>query len=180
MADRSENKAQEADVVIARLVKARGLRGEVACDIETDFPERFASLERVVVWMPDDTRLELSVEDHWFHKGRVILKFKGYDSMTEAERLVGGRLVISQSDAGPLEEGEYYEYEIVGSEVATIDGERIGRVERLMRTGGTDILVVEGEGGREHLIPFADDICVEVDRKARRIRIDPPEGLLEL
>jgi 16S rRNA processing protein RimM len=176
----SENQAQKADVVIARIVKARGLRGEVACDIETDFPERFASLERVVVWMPDDSRLELSLEDHWFHKGRVILKFEGYDSMTDAQRLVGGRLVISESDASKLEEGLYYEYEIVGSQVATTGGEVIGRVVRLMRTGGTDLLVVEGEGGREYLIPFADDICVEVDPEMKRIRIDPPEGLLEL
>lgn len=176
----SDNQAQEADVVIARIIKARGLRGEVACDIETDFPERFASLERVVVWMPDETRLELSVEDHWFHKGRVILKFEGYDSMTEAERLVGGRLVISESDAWQLEEGRYYEYEIVGSEVVTAGGNKVGRVQRLLRTGGTDILVVEGEGGREYLIPFADEICVEVDPETGQITIDPPEGLLEL
>jgi 16S rRNA processing protein RimM len=178
--DGSDNQAQEADVVIARIVKARGLLGEVACDIETDFPERFASLERVVVWMPDQSRIELSVEDHWFHKGRVIFKFEGYDSMTEAERLVGGRLVISQADAWQLEEGRYYVYEIVGSEVVTTAGKNVGRVERLMRTGGTDVLVVEGEGGREHLIPFADEICVDVDTEAGRITIEPPEGLLEL
>jgi 16S rRNA processing protein RimM len=176
----NDNRAREADVVIARIVKARGLRGEVACDIETDFPERFASLGRVVVWMPDGSRLALSIEDRWFHKGRVILKFEGYDSMTEAQRLVGGRLVISEDDAWELEEGRYYEYEIVGSEVATTLGRRVGRVGRLMRTGGTDLLVVEGEGGREYLIPFADDICVEVDPESKRITIAPPEGLLDL
>lgn len=180
MVNGNDNRVREADVVIARIVKARGLRGEVACDIETDFPERFASLERVVVWMPDGSRLELSVEDRWFHKGRVILKFGGYDSMTDAQRLVGGRLVISEADARQLEEGRYYEYDIVGSEVATTLGERVGRVERLLRTGGTDLLVVESEGGREYLIPFADDICVEVNPETRRITIAPPEGLLEL
>ncbi|HKY04964.1 MAG TPA: ribosome maturation factor RimM [Blastocatellia bacterium] len=167
-------------MVIARIVKARGLRGEVACDIETDFPERFASLERVIVWMLDGTRLDLSVEDRWFHKGRVILKFEGYDSMTEAQRLAGGRLVIPESDAWQLEEGHYYEYDLVGSQVATKDGRKIGQVDRLMRTGGTDILVVESEGGREYLIPFADDICIEVDAESKQITIDPPEGLLEL
>src|ERR1700754_2381006 len=87
------------DVVIARIVKARGIRGEVACDLETDFPERFATLARVPVWMPNEARLQLALEDHWFHKGRVILKFAGYDTMTAAEQLVGGRLVVSEADA---------------------------------------------------------------------------------
>jgi 16S rRNA processing protein RimM len=176
----SDNRAQAEDVVIARIIKARGIRGEVACDIETDFPERFQSLDRVTIQMPDERRLALALEDHWFHKNRVILKFEGYDTMTAAEGLVGGRLVISEADSIELEEDEFYEYHIVGAEVVTIAGEEIGIVTRLMRTGGTDLLVIEGEAGRELLVPFADDICTEVDVKARRITINPPEGLLDL
>jgi 16S rRNA processing protein RimM len=175
-----DNEADAQDVVIARVVKARGIRGEVACDLETDFPERFAALRQVTLWMPDGERLRLNLEEHWFHKGRVILKFEGYDTMTAAEGLVGGRLVISESDAIRLEDDRFYEYDIVGAEVATGEGRQVGRVVRLMRTGGTDLLVVEGQDGREHLVPFVDDICTEVDVAARRITINPPEGLLEL
>jgi 16S rRNA processing protein RimM len=175
-----DNPAHRGEVVIARIAKARGIRGEVACDIETDFPERFQSLEQVTLWMPDGRRLALRLEDHWFQKDRVILKFEGYDSMTAAGALVGGRLVISEADAMQLEADEYYEYEIVGSAVVTVTGEHVGTVSRLMRTGGTDLLVIEGEGQREHLIPFADDICTEVDVKAKRITVNPPQGLLEL
>ena len=167
-------------MVIARVIKARGIRGEVACNIETDFPERFEPLAHVTLWMPDDTRLRLTIEDHWFHKGRVILKFAGYDTMTAAESLVGGRLVISEADALELEADEFYEYDLIGATVVTLEGEVVGRVVRLMRTGGTDLLVVEGDGKREHLIPFADEICTEVDTTARRITISPPAGLLEL
>jgi 16S rRNA processing protein RimM len=180
VAGASDNRAQAEDVVIARIVKARGIRGEVACDVETDFPERFQSLDRVTVRMPDKRRLVLALEDHWFHKDRVILKFEGYDTMTAAEGLVGGQLVISEADGLELEDGEFYEYQVVGAEVVAITGEKIGVVTRLMRTGGTDLLVIEGEGGRELLIPFADDICTEVDVKAGRITVNPPEGLLEL
>lgn len=180
MAAATDNPAQAEDVVIARIVKPRGIRGEVACDIETDFPERFASLDPVTVWMPNGSRLALKIEDHWFHKRRVILKFEGYDTMTAAEELVGGRLVIRQSDARELEENEFYEYNIIGSEVVTTGGERLGRVTRLMRTGGTDLLVIEGKDGRELLVPFVDDICAEVDEEAKIITINPPAGLLDL
>jgi 16S rRNA processing protein RimM len=180
VAEADNNDRYKEDVVIARIAKARGIRGEVACDVETDFPERFESLEMANVWMADGTRLALRVEGHWFHKGRVVLKFEGYDTMTAAETLVGGRLMIPEADALELEEGEFYEYEVVGSEVVTIDGRRLGSVTRLMRTGGTDLLVINGEGEREHLIPFADDICTEVDVKAKRITVNPPQGLLEL
>ena len=180
MAEASDNRAQTEDVVIARIVKARGIRGEVACDIETDFPERFQKLGQITVLMPDRRRLALALEGHWFHKGRVILKFHGYDTMTAAEELVGGRLVISEADGLELEEDEFYEYQVVGADVVAITGEKIGVVTRLMRTGGTDLLVIEGEGEREILVPFADDICTEVDVGAKRITINPPEGLLEL
>jgi len=171
---------KEGDVVIARIVKARGIRGEVACDIETDFPERFETLGETIALMPDGSRLALTLEDHWFHKGRVILKFEGYDSMTAAERLVGGLVVISESDTLPLEEDEFYEYDIIGSQAVTSEGRVIGEVTGLMRTGGHDILVVRGEDKREHLVPFVDDICSDVDVKSKRITVDPPEGLLDL
>ena len=178
----SANNLNEEDVVIARIIKARGIRGEVACDIETDFPERFQALEdkQVTVVMPNGLRLVLKLEDHWFHQNRVILKFSGTDTMTEAERLVGGRLVISQTDALELEADEFYEYDLIGLEAITVTGQSIGRVIELLRTSGTDLLVVESATKREILIPFVDDICTEVDLEKRQITVNPPEGLLEL
>ena len=168
------------DVVIARIVKARGVRGEVACNLDTDFPTRFAGLAKVTVRMPDGRRLALGIESHWFHQGRVILKFEGFDTMTAAQTLVGGSLVIPEGDELPLDDDQFYERRLIGSTVLTANGEEVGQVIRLMRTGGTDLLVIEGTGGREHLVPFADAICTEVDVDARRITIDPPDGLLDL
>lgn len=168
------------DVVIARVVKARGIRGEVACIVETDFPERFLKLEQVTVWMPDDRRLRLNIENQWFHKDRVILKFEGYDTMTAAQNLAGGRLVIAEADLEPLADGQFFEHHVVGSVAVTIDGLKVGRVTKVMRTGGTDVLVLESDDGRELLIPFADEICTDVDVRAKRITIDPPDGLLDL
>lgn len=180
MTSKPDKHSREEDVVIARIVKARGIRGEVACVLETDFPGRFSSLEQVTVWMPDGSRLSLKVEDHWFHNKRVILKFEGYDTMTAAQRLAGGRLMIADADVEPLAEGQFFERHVIGSEVATSDGRTLGIVTRVMRTGGTDLLVFEGDDGAERLIPFADEICTGVDVAAKRITIDPPDGLLDL
>ncbi len=180
MTSKPDKHSREEDVVIARIVKARGIRGEVACVLETDFPSRFSSLEQVTVWMPDGARLSLTVENHWFHNQRVILKFEGYDTMTAAQGLAGGRLVIAEADVEPLAEGQFFERQVIGSEVVTSDGRKLGLVTRVMRTGGTDLLVLEGDDGRERLIPFADEICTGVDVAAKRITIDPPDGLLDL
>jgi len=130
--------------------------------------------------MPDGDRLTVGIAGHWFHKGRVIFKFTGCDTMTDAERYVGGRLVVDGFDADRLKQDEYYEHQIVGSEVLDSNGNSLGVVKRLMRTGGTDVLVVDRDGSREYLIPFASDICTEVDVGAKRILIHPPEGLLDL
>ena len=175
-----EKSSREEDIVIARIVKARGIRGEVTCVVETDFPQRFSALEMITVLLPGGARLNLKVEDHWFHNDRVILKFEGYDSMTAAQGLAGGRLVIAEAGEEILEEGQFFERQVIGSEVVTSDGRKLGQVTKVMRTGGTDVLVLEGDDGRERLIPFADEICTGVDVGAKRITIDPPEGLLDL
>lgn len=180
MTGHSEQNSDEEDIVIARIVKPRGIRGEVNCVIQTDFPERFSSLESVTVWLPNDARLKLNIEDVWFHNDRVILKFEGYDSMTAAQQLTGGRLVIADSNLELLEDGQFFEHQVIGSDVITSNGRSIGRVKSVMRTGGTDVLVLQTEEGVERMIPFADEICTEVDVSAKRITVDPPDGLLEL
>ena len=88
--------------------------------------------------------------------------------------------MIAESDLEPLDEGQFFERQVIGSEVVTSDGQKVGRVTKVMRTGGTDLLVLADSNGRERLIPFADEICTGVDVAAKRITIDPPEGLLDL
>ena len=165
-------------VAVAKVARARGLRGEVIADILTDFPDRFEGLENVTAVLPDSARRELKIEDFRFQNGRVVLKFGRVDSIEEAEELKNAEICVAESAAVELEEGEFFDWQLEGCEVETIEGWQIGTVRELMRTGGTEILVVEGDG-KEFLIPFAESICTEVDLAERRIRIDPPEGLLE-
>jgi 16S rRNA processing protein RimM len=165
-------------VAIARIVKPRGIRGEAVAEVLTDFPDRFEGLETVIAVTPGGGREELKIEDAWFQNGRVVLKFAGVDSPERAEELRDAELCVPETEAVELEEGEFFDWQLEGCRVETVDGQPVGTVREVMRTGGTEILVVDGE--REYLIPFAESICVGVDVEAKTIRIDPPDGLLDL
>jgi 16S rRNA processing protein RimM len=164
-------------VAVARTVKPRALRGELVANILTDFPERFNDLQAVTAVMPNGERRELTLEDHWFQSGRVVLKFAGIDSVEAAEGFRDVDICVLESEAVELEPDEYYDWELVGCRAVTVDGDELGIVRELMRTGGTEILVIDG--AKEFLIPFAESICIEVDIENKTIRIEPPEGLLD-
>jgi len=164
-------------VAVARIVRPRGLKGEVVAELLTDFPERFEGLASVTAVMADNSRRELTIEEHWFQGGRIILTFSGVDTVEGAEELRSAEICVDENAAVGLDEGEFYDWQLQGCRVETLEGHQIGIVRELMRTGGTEIVVVDGE--REFLIPFAESICTEVDIDNRLIRIDPPEGLLE-
>jgi len=165
-------------VAIAKILRPRGLRGEMVAEVLTDFPERFDSLQEVTAVLPDGEHRELSLENAWFQKERIVLKFARVDSIEEAELLRNAEICIDEAQAVELEDGEFFDWQLEGCEVVTLTGEAVGRVRELLRTGGTEVLIIGGDG-REVLVPFAESICVDVDIEKKRIVIDPPEGLLE-
>lgn len=176
---RGSESAPEELVAVARAVKTRGLRGEVVAELLTDFPDRFEGLEHLIAVAPDGKRTTLELEEHWFQGGRVVLKFKGYDSIEAAGALINLEFAVPESERVELEEDEFYDWELKGCQVETVEGENLGRVREVMLTGEVATLVVENEEGREYLIPLAEEICVRVDTARRLIRVDAPEGLLE-
>jgi 16S rRNA processing protein RimM len=167
-------------VVVARVARTRGLRGEVVADLYTDFPGRFEALENVIAIAPDGGRRSLQIEEHWFHGNRIIFKFATYDSIDEAKELAGFQLAIPASERIELPAGMFYEWELADCRVEAVDGKLIGHVREVMYTGGVEILVVAADDGRDFLIPMADEICVEIDVAGKVVRVDPPEGLLDL
>ncbi|HEY0323215.1 MAG TPA: ribosome maturation factor RimM [Pyrinomonadaceae bacterium] len=177
--ERDSELAEEELVAVARAVKTRGLRGEIVAELLTDFPERFDGLERLIAVAPDGGRMVLDLEEHWLHQGRVVLKFAGYDCIEEASALVGFEFTVPESERVELEEDEFYDWELAGCRVETIEGERLGQVREIMRTGGVEMLVVDNLEGRDYLIPMAEEICVEINIEQKLIRVDVPEGLLE-
>jgi 16S rRNA processing protein RimM len=175
------SEATDELIAVAKAVRTRGLRGEIVAELLTDFPERFDGLEELISVAPGGKRQPLSLEEHWFQGARVILKFAGFDSIDAASALIGCEFAVPESERVELDEDEFYDWELVGCRVETIEGEQLGLVREVLRTGGgAVVLVIENAATkREHLIPLAETICVEIDIENKLIRVDPPEGLLE-
>ena len=171
----------EPVVAVARAVKTRGLKGELAAELLTDFPDRFADVSQLIAIAPDGKRSLVELENYWFQQSRVILKLAGYDNIDTASAFVGFEFAVPESSRVQLPEGEFYDWELTECVVETTTGKLIGQVRNVMRVGGgVEMLVVEGEQRREHLIPMVQSIVVDIDTARKRIRIDPPQGLLEL
>ena len=175
----SGSSSDEELIAVARVVKVRGVRGEVAAHLLTDFPERFNGLDELIAIDAKGVHERLAIEKSWLHGGRVIFKFAGYESPEAAHALVGRELAVPESDAVELDEDEFYDWQLINCRVETIDKRKLGRVTEVLHTGAAPVLVIK-DVEREHLIPLAESICVEVDPAAKLIRVDPPEGLLEI
>jgi 16S rRNA processing protein RimM len=145
----------------------------------TDFPERFEEIDELILVSPAGERKPGQLEDHWFQKDRVVLRLAGYDDVDRAKELIGYDFAVPESDRVPLEEDEFYDWELEGCTVK-IGDKSIGEVRSVMRTGGAALLVIANDSGTEQLVPLAAEIVVSIDKAARVILIDPPEGLLDL
>lgn len=166
-------------VIIARAVRPRGLKGEIVAELLTDFPDRFEDVEELVLVSPHGERTTRRLEDYWFQNDRVVLKFADTNDVEAAKELAGFEFAVPESERVPLQADHYYDWELEGCTVK-VGAESIGTVKSVLKTGGTDILVVADESGKERLIPFADSIVVKVDAAQKTIVVDPPEGLLDL
>jgi 16S rRNA processing protein RimM len=172
-------------LAIGRIVKTQGRRGEILAEVLTDFPARFQGLRKAFLGTGSLPPRPAEVENTWPHKGRMVVKFLGVDSITEAERLVGLHILIPQEERMQLPSHHYYVWELKGCRVVREHQgvrEEVGTVTEVESTGGVDLLHVSrpGGGGGEVLIPLAQAICTRIDPEAKTIVIDPPADLLEL
>jgi 16S rRNA processing protein RimM len=177
-----ELNSDEPLIVIARAVRTRGLKGELVADLLTDFPDRFADLTELTAVSPSGERSVVALENHWFQNARVILKLNGYDTIEAASAWIGYEFAVPEADRVQLAEDEYYDWELEGCRIETTSGEPVGRVKSVLRTGGVNLLDVDGEseGRPPSMIPMVKSILVSVDKDRQLIVIDPPDGLLEL
>lgn len=172
----------ESWVILARLVRPQGRHGEILADLLTDFPERFAERKRLFLLASETSESslrELALEQHWLHKGRVVLKFGGVDSIGEAEKLRGLLVAIPRSERAALADDSVYVGDLIGCEVVDLNGgpASIGVVTNFDSEGG--LLEVKTPDA-EALIPFAKAYLVGLDLAGKRIEMRLPEGLLEI
>lgn len=166
-------------LVVGRVERPHGVSGEVSVSIRTNFPERFVA-GAMLLWRRAEETRELRVSSSRPHSGRVLLRFEGVEGVSGARELAGGDLCIPSADAHPPPPGFYYEHEVDGWACEDSAGRRLGVAVGLEPAPGAPLLSVETRPGKIALVPFVYGIVVSVDRDARRIVLDPPEGLLDL
>jgi len=171
-------------LVVGRVGRAHGVRGEVSVQVRTDDPEgRFAP---GTVLATDPAALgPLTVGSVRWHLGRLLVRFDGLDDRTRAEELAGALLLVDSAAVGtPEDPDEFNDHDLIGLVAVTVTGDRVGTVTDVLHHG-QDLLVISaagagpGAGGGETLVPFVRAIVPEVDIAAGRLVLDPPPGLLD-
>lgn len=178
--DRTDPMAPEdpADLVlVGRVARAHGNKGQVIVNPDTDFPDdRFAVGATLLV---GEAAKPTTITSARFHQGRPVIGLEGIETMDDAEALAGAELKVRADSLAALPEGTFYRYQLVGCEVQDTDGRIIGEVAAVEGPMETSRLVINAPHG-EVLIPLVADICVEVAPAEKRIRVKAPEGLIEL
>jgi 16S rRNA processing protein RimM len=166
-------------VVVAEILKPRGIRGELLARSQTDIPGRLESLSRAHVRLADGSDVAVELERAWQHKQDWVLKFVGVDSIEQAEKFRSSELWVPMAERAALPDGEFFESDLLGLNVLdAITASELGVVEDVRQYGGPPLLSLKYEG-REVLIPFVPAIC-NVDLPAKVIRVTLPDGLLDL
>ncbi|MFD8207409.1 ribosome maturation factor RimM [Streptomyces sp. NPDC059695] len=166
-------------LVVARVGRAHGIRGEVTVEVRTDEPELRLGPGAVLLTDPASAG-PLTIESGKVHSGRLLLRFEGVRDRNAAEAL-RNTLLIAEIDPEelPEEEDEYYDHQLMDLDVVLADGTEIGRITEISHLPSQDLFIVERPDGTELMIPFVSSIVTEIDLEEQRAVIDPPPGLID-
>jgi 16S rRNA processing protein RimM len=165
---------------VGKIVNTHGIRGELKILATTDFPEdRFAKGSELLI-IPADGKapIPVTIEMARFQKNMVVAKFKEYHNINDVEKYKGSLLKVSVERQGELEENEFYFHEVVGLEVVTEDDEKLGVVKEILTPGANDVWVVKMPDGKELLLPYIQDVILDVNVRENRVTVRLMEGLL--
>ena len=166
-------------ILVGRVARAHGNKGQVIVNPETDFPdERFAVGQVLTVEQSGGT-VDRRIASVRFQQGRPIIALEGVETMNDAEALAGAELKVPADTLPPLPEQTFYRHDLVGCEVRTTAGAIVGKVTGVEGPLERSLLLVAVRGG-EVMIPMVEGIVIAVDPALRRITVDPPAGLIEL
>ncbi len=164
--------------VLGKVARPHGLDGVLRIRSWAESEESFSKAGRVILETVRGERREFAVASARSHKREVLLELEGIDSIEEAERFRGAKVLVRRSS---LERGseEYFWHELIGLDVYLNTGRFLGRLQQILPTGGTDVFIVRG-GGKEIMVPAAREVVEEIDLASNRMVIAEMEGLLEL
>ncbi|MFI6279464.1 ribosome maturation factor RimM [Streptomyces sp. NPDC050988] len=166
-------------LVVARVGRAHGIKGEVTVEVRTDEPELRLAPGAVLATDPASAG-PLTIETGRVHSGRLLLRFEGVRDRNGAEALRNTLLIAEvDPDHKPEDPDEYYDHQLMDLDVVLEDGTEVGRITEISHLPSQDLFVVERADGTEVLIPFVEEIVVEIDLEKQRAVIDPPPGLID-
>ncbi|WP_055108491.1 ribosome maturation factor RimM [Paenibacillus ihumii] len=165
---------------VGKIVNTHGIRGELKIISSTDFPEvRFAPKSQLILVHPESgEQIQVTVASARPNKGMFIVRFAGYDNINQVEKYKGFDVKVSKEESVELPENEYYFYEIIGCRVMDEEGEELGVIEEILRPGANDVWVVKMPSRKQLLLPVIDDVVLDVDVKAKLVKVHLMEGLL--
>ena len=168
-------------IAVGIIRKAHGVRGEASIEPWTDSPDRFDELETVTLVAPDESQTrEVTIESVRIHAGRALLKFSNIDSPEAVQALHNWTVEIPEAEARELEEHEYFLHDLVGLTLIDGEGRDRGVVTDAYEGGGGILLSVKRADGKEFELPFAADLCTEIDLETKRMTVALPEGIEDL
>ena len=168
-------------IAVGIIRKAHGVRGEASIEPWTDSADRFEELDAVTLVSPDDKLMrELRVESVRAHGERALMKFAGIDTPEEIQTLHNWTVEIPEEQARALDEDEYFLHDLIGLTLIDAEGRERGVVTGTLEGGGGILLAVKRADGKQFELPFAADLCTEIDVAGKRMVVALPEGLDDL
>lgn len=165
---------------VGKVVNTHGIRGELKVISQTDFmEERFAVGNELILLNAEMTQqIPVTVQSSRLHKEMIIVKLKGFDNINDVEKYKGWSLKVTKDNLVELEEGEYYQHQIIGCRVVTDEGEELGVISEILVPGANDVWVVNQPKGKQVLIPVIDDVLLNVDVANKLVTVRLMEGLI--
>ncbi len=170
----SLGKSEPAFLVVGKLRRAHGVRGEMIMEVMTDFPERLSKGKQVFL---GEQRQTVTIRGKRNHAEGMLIAFEGYETPESMAGLRNQLVYVRSREIPRLEEGEYYHHQLIGLQVVSVDGRSIGIVEDILQTGAHDVLLARSETGAEILIPTADPFIANIDLDKRVIRVHMLPGM---
>lgn len=167
-------------LILGQILRPHGIQGELRMLMLTDYPERITELEQIYLGEgPDAPKIQAYTVEHMrLHQGYGLLKLEGVHSRTQAESFRQLQVMVAIEDAVPLEEGEFYLYQLIGVTVKTEAEQVLGVIKDVLETGANDVYIIDSPDYGELLIPATDETILNTDIEASLMIVRLPEGLL--